>query len=221
MLDSSNSINTRRLNKDSLFETRLDGHEVNYAGTSDEQYNRGHYARLMDNFKAANTNNAHSNAIVLASGAGYGCFYLATNGFNGAIAGEELDPVSVEVSEILKNYFGHKEVQKRFMKKGLRSAKDLVLSMASAGFPVKPLSQIEFSKKDITQFDDNPRKFNLIVCDFIHTPEFLGEKGADDLSVRLYDLSKKDTILSYRYGTEKDKLERIGFREIAPSIFKR
>jgi len=203
------------------FGTRLDGHEINYAGTSEEQDNRDHYRRLMDTFRTINPNPDNPRAIVLASGAGYGCFYLAMNGFNGTIAGEELDPVSVEVSKTLKNYFGHEKVQKRFMEKGLRLTKDFVMSLIMMEMPKESLERVEFSRRDITKFDENPRKFDLIVCDFIHTPEFLGERATDDLSMRLYDLSRKDTILSYRYGTEKDKLEKLGFREIEPSLFRR
>ena len=203
------------------FETRLDRHEVNYAGTSNEQDNRDHYRRLMETFKTVNPNTDNSKAIVLGSGAGYGCFYLAMNGFNGAIMGEELDPVSVEVSKTLKNYFGHEEVQRRFMQKGLRSTKDFVMNLVMMKMPIAPLEKIELLRRDITQFDENPRNFDLIVCDFIHTPEFLGERGADNLSLRLHDLSRKGTVLSYRYGTEKDKIEKLGFLQVEPDIFQR
>jgi hypothetical protein len=191
---------------------------VNFSGTSNEQTNRSHYSNLVK-LARENSVNLSGSATILGSAAGYGAFYLRGYGFSGEIIGEERDPLSVDISKKTLAYFGYKEVIDTFKQKGLFEAYQVVQNLENNGSPKRHLRGIEFSERDITFSEANPSKKDLIVCDFIHTPEFLGHNGALSLSLRLMDISKEGTLLSYRCGTEQDSLVKIGFQEIVPSIF--
>lgn len=191
---------------------------VNFSGTLDEQTNRNHYSNLV-RLARDNSVNLAGSATILGSAAGYGAFYLKGYGFSGEIFGEEKDPVSVGISRKTLAYFGYKEVVDTFKQRGLFEAYQVVKNLEGKGFPKRHLKGINFSEKDITVSEASPYKKDLIVCDYIHTPEFLGQRGTLSLSIRLIDISKEGTMLSYRCGTEQDSLTKIGFKEIVPSIF--
>jgi len=191
---------------------------VNFSGTSNEQTNRSHYSNLV-RLARENSVNLAGSALVLGSAAGYGAFYLKGYGFTGEIIGEENDPVSVDVSRKILTYFSYKEVIDVFKQKGLFEAYQVIQNLEASGSPKRHLTGIHFLEKDITISEANSSKKDLIVCDFIHAPEFIGHNGALSLSLRLMDISKAGTLLSYRCGTEQDRLAKIGFQEIVPSIF--
>lgn len=197
---------------------REDGGVVNFSGTFDEQTNRDHYSNLVK-LARENSVNLNGSAIILGSAAGYGAFYLKEYGFTGEIFGEEKDPTSLDISRKILAYFGYKEVVDTFKQNGLFEAYQVVQNLAENRFLKRHLNGIYFSQKDITNSEANPSKKDLIVCDYIHTPEFLGQNGTLSLSIRLMDISKEGTLLSYRCGTEQDRLAKIGFKEITPSIF--
>lgn len=197
---------------------REDGGVINFSGTYNEQTNHDHYSTLVK-LARENSVNLNGSAIILGSAAGYGAFYLKEYGFLGNIIGEEKDPASVDIAREISAYFGYKEVVDTFNQYGLFEAYQVVQSLADKNFPKRHLNGITFLEKDITISEANPPKKDLIICDYIHTPEFLGHKGALSLSLRLMEISKDGTMLSYRCGTEQDRLAKIGFKEIIPSVF--
>lgn len=196
------------------------GCNMSYSGTLNEGENREHFQKLMHFYKSKGS--PGTNAIVLGCGAGYGCFYLALNKFQGNIVGEDWDPNSIAVASMIGDYFGHEDVLDSFSSQGLKAATNLIIQKMRIGTSPRPYlgANFKFILHNSTQDrEDKLAPYGLIICDNIHTEEIVGEKGITDMCLRISSISKKGTLLSYRHGGRADLIKRLGFNAETASIF--
>jgi hypothetical protein len=198
------------------------GWRMHFSGRANEELNRQHYqnvaSMVWENFSIRDINTK-----ILACGAGFGAFYLAFYGVPGYIHGEDIDSKSIDVANFMQKALTDSKVRDTFLNIGLRKAYEQAESLFTDSSKLGLLHGLSFNQKDSTQTIEGEQKYSLIVCDFLHHIDIIGnESKMEDLLFRLDEISRPGTLLSYVYGSELDKIERLGFKPAGkPFLYKK